>query len=65
VQDLSRFAGMVERQMNASARFLGYGGRLEFVKSVLSSLPIFCLSSLKIQKMVINMCNRALPTGKR
>jgi hypothetical protein len=28
-------------------------------------LPIFCLSSLKIQKMVINMCNRALPTGKR
>jgi hypothetical protein len=30
IQDLSPLVGLVERQLNASARFLGYGGRLEF-----------------------------------
>jgi hypothetical protein len=59
IQDLSPLVGLVERRMNASARFLGYGGRLEFVRSVLSTLPMFYLSSLKIQKAVLDMCNRA------
>jgi hypothetical protein len=35
VQDMSPLVGLVERRLNASARFLGYGGRLEFVRSVL------------------------------
>jgi hypothetical protein len=59
IQDLSPLVGLVERRLNASARFLGYGGRLEFVRSVLSTLPSFYMSSLKIQKTVINICNRA------
>jgi hypothetical protein len=59
IQDLSPLVGLVERRLNASARFLGYGGRLEFVRSVLSTLPTFYMCSLKIQKAVINMCNRA------
>jgi hypothetical protein len=41
VHDISPLVGLVDRRLNASARFLGYGGRLEFVKSVLShSLPL-------------------------
>jgi hypothetical protein len=59
IQDLSPLVGLVERRLNASARFLGYGGRLEFVRSVLSSLPSFYMCSLKIQKTILNICNRA------
>jgi hypothetical protein len=59
VEDLSPLVGLVERRLNASARFLGYGGRLEFVKSVLSTLPTFFMCSLKLQKTIINICNRA------
>ena len=59
IQDLSPLVGLVERRLNASARFLGYGGRLEFVKSVLSTLPTFFMCSLKLQKTIINICNRA------
>jgi hypothetical protein len=50
---------MVARRLNASARFLGYGGRLQLVKSVLSSLPTFFMCSLKIQKTILNMCDRS------
>jgi hypothetical protein len=32
IQDLSPLVGLVERRLNASARFLNYGGRLQFVK---------------------------------
>ena len=59
IQDLSPLVGLVERRLNASARFLGYGGRLQFVRSVLSSLPSFFMCSLKLQKAIINICNRA------
>jgi hypothetical protein len=59
VEDLSPLVGLVEKRLNASARFLGYGGRLEFVKSVLSTLPTFFMCSLKLQKTIINICNRA------
>ena len=59
IQDLSPLVGLVERRLNASARFLGYGGRLEFVRSVLSTLPTFYMCSLKLQKAIINICNRA------
>ena len=45
--------------MNACARFLDYGGRLTLVQSVLSSLPIHYLSSLKLQKGLINKIDRA------
>jgi hypothetical protein len=59
VEDMSPLLGMVERRLNASAFFLGYGGRLQFVKSVLSSLPTFFLCSLKVQKTILNICDRS------
>jgi hypothetical protein len=59
VQDLSPLVGLVERRMNASARFLNYGGRLQFVQSVISSLPNFYICSLKVQKAILNICDRA------
>jgi hypothetical protein len=59
IHDLSPLVGLVERRLNASARFLNYGGRLEFVRSVLSTLPTFFMSSLKLQKTIIEICNRA------
>jgi hypothetical protein len=40
----------VERRLNASARFLGYGGRLEFVRSVFSTLPSFYVFSQTSEK---------------
>jgi hypothetical protein len=59
IQDMSPLVGLVERRMNACARFLNYGGRLQFVKSVLSSLPNFYMCSLKVQKAILNICDRA------
>lgn len=59
IQDMSPLVGLVKRRLNASARFLGYGGRLDFFKSVLSTLPSFFMCSLKIQKSVLEICNRA------
>jgi hypothetical protein len=59
IQDMSPLVSLVERRMNASARFLNYGGRLQFVRSVLSSLPNFFMCSLKIQKTILNICDRA------
>jgi hypothetical protein len=59
IQDMSPLVSLVERRMNASARFLNYGGRLQFVQSVLSSLPNFYMCSLKVQKAILNICDRA------
>jgi hypothetical protein len=58
VRDLSPIVDQVERRLNASARFLTYGGRLEFINSVLSSLPTHYLGMLKIQKTVIKYLDR-------
>jgi hypothetical protein len=38
----------VERRLCGIADFLNYGGKLELVKSVLSSLPIFYMCCLEI-----------------
>jgi hypothetical protein len=59
VQDLSPIVDQIERRLNASARFLGYGGRLELVNSVLSSLPLHYLCSLKVHKTVIKLFDRS------
>jgi hypothetical protein len=50
IHDMSPLVSLVERRMSASARFLNYGGRLQFVRSMLSSLPNFYICSLKVQK---------------
>jgi hypothetical protein len=60
VQDMSPIVDQIERRLNASARFLDYGGRLTFLTSVLSSLPTHFLCSLKIYKSIIKIfdCSR-------
>jgi hypothetical protein len=59
IHGMSPLVSLVERRLNASARFLNYGGRLQFVQSVLSSLPNFYMCSLKVQKTILNICDRA------
>jgi hypothetical protein len=56
---MSLLVGLVERRMNACARFLNLGGRLQFVKSIMSFLPNFYMCSLKVQKAILNICDRA------
>jgi hypothetical protein len=50
---------MVERRLNASARFLAYGGQHQFVKPVLSLLSTFFLCSLKVQKTIRSIFDRS------
>jgi hypothetical protein len=59
IQDLSPLVGLVVHRLNASVWFLDYGGRLECVRSFLSMLPTFFICSIKIQKTMINISNRA------
>jgi hypothetical protein len=53
IEDLTPLMSQIERRLNASARFLNYGGRLELVNSVLSSLTTYHMCSIKLQKTVI------------
>jgi hypothetical protein len=59
VKDLTPIVDQIERRLNASSRFLDYGGRLQLVNSVLSSLPNHYLSSLKIHKTIIKIADRS------
>jgi hypothetical protein len=59
VQDLTPIVDQIERRLNASARFLDYGGRLTLVNSVLSSLPLHFLCSLKVQKTILKIFDRS------
>jgi hypothetical protein len=59
VQDLSPIVDQIERRLNASARFLDYGGRLQLVNSVLSSLPNHYLCSLKVHKTILKIADRS------
>ena len=63
VQDLSPIVDQVERRLNASVRFLDYGSRLTFVNSVLSSLPIHFLLTLKIPKSILKLFDRSRRHG--
>jgi hypothetical protein len=59
IQDLSHITDQIERRLTASVRFLEYGGRLQLVCSVLSSLPLHYLCSLKVQKTIIHIADRS------
>jgi hypothetical protein len=59
VQDLTPIVYQVERRLNASARFLDYGGRLQLVNSVLSTLPNHYLCSLKVHKTIFKIVDRS------
>jgi mannosylglycoprotein endo-beta-mannosidase len=59
MHDLTPLMSQIERRLNASARFLGLGGRLQLVNSVLSSLSTYYMCSLKLHKTFIKFCDRA------
>jgi hypothetical protein len=59
IQDLTPIVDHLERRLNASARFLDYGGRLQLVNSVLSTLPNHYLCSLKVHKTIIKIADRS------
>jgi hypothetical protein len=43
----------IERRLQTCSDFLSYGGKLEMVNSVLSSLPTFYMCTLKLYKGII------------
>ena len=47
----------VERRLCGISNFLNYGGKLQMVKSVLSSLPIFFLSCMDVPINIKNQVN--------
>jgi hypothetical protein len=59
IQDLSPIVDHLEHRLNASARFLDYGGRLQLINSVLSILPNHYLCSLKVHKTIIKIADRS------
>jgi hypothetical protein len=59
IQDLTPIIDQMERRLNASARFLDYGGRLQLINSVLSSLPNHYLTSLKVHKTIFKIVDRS------
>jgi hypothetical protein len=59
IQDLTLIVDQLERRLNASVRFLDYGGRLQLINSVLSTLPNHYLCSLKVHKTIIRIDDRS------
>jgi hypothetical protein len=59
IQDLTPIVDQIERRLNASARFLDYGGRLQLVNSVHSTLPNHYLSFLEVHKTIIKVADRS------
>jgi hypothetical protein len=59
VQDLTAIVDQVKQCINAIAGFLDYGGRLQLVNSVLSTLPNHYLCSLKVHKIVFKIVDQA------
>ena len=41
IMDLTPIVDRVQRKLTASSGFLAYGGRLQLIRSCLSSMPIF------------------------
>jgi hypothetical protein len=53
IQDLMPLVDRLERRLVATSTFLAYGGRLQLIRSCLSSMPIFFLCSLDIPPGII------------
>jgi hypothetical protein len=48
----------IQRRLPSCAMYLHYGSKLRLVNSVLSSLPIFAMSTLKIYQWVLYECDK-------
>jgi hypothetical protein len=60
IQDLMPLVDRLERRLVVTSTFLAYGGRLQLIRSCLSSMPIFFLCSLDIPPGIIKQLNRLL-----
>lgn len=59
MNDLTPLMSHIEWCLNASANFLGYGGHLKLVNSILLTLSMYFMCSLKLPKGFITFCDRA------
>jgi hypothetical protein len=60
IQDLMPLVDRLERRLVATSTFLAYGGRLQLIRSCLSSMPIFFMCSLDIPPGIIKQLNRII-----
>src|SRR3954469_18346831 len=58
MSDVLPLVTCMERRMSASSSFLAQGGRLQYLNSALSSLPIFSLCSLLIALGILKQLQR-------
>ena len=56
--DLMPLVDNMERRLSASSSFLAQGGRLQYLNSALSSVPIFFLCSLDIPPGILKQLER-------
>jgi hypothetical protein len=60
IQDLLPLVDRMERRLVCTSSFLAYGGRLQLIRSRLSSIPITFLCSLDIPQGIIAQMNRII-----
>jgi hypothetical protein len=60
IQDLLPLVDRMERRLVSTSSFLAYGGRLQLIRSCLSSIPISFLCSLDIPQGIISQMNRII-----
>lgn len=58
VKDYAPLICRIERSLSASSQWLSYAGRLQYVNSVVSSLPTYYMCSLKVPLMVIDIIDK-------
>jgi hypothetical protein len=58
VDDTLPLVWKIERRLVSTSKFLNQAGRLEMVNSVLSALPTFFMSIIKLQPTIINMIEK-------
>jgi hypothetical protein len=60
IQDLMPLVDRLERRLVATSTFLAYGGRLQLIRSCLSTMPILVMCSLDIPPDIIMQLNRII-----
>jgi hypothetical protein len=50
----------IQRRLPSCAMYLNYGRKLRLVNSVISSLPIFRMSTLKIYQRILDECEKSI-----
>jgi hypothetical protein len=58
VDDMLHLVLIIERRLVSTLNFLTQVGRLEMVSSVLSSLPTFYMSTIKLPPTIIKQINK-------